>query len=464
MVRFFRHYLSLQAIVLAIVESAVFFCVVLFVQLANGRAIDGAMTDTSHPAAQAALVSTLALLVMSAVGMFSRQVMYRLDAVVTRALVSFVLAMVVAFLLFSPFAAAHPGSGRLAALAIVGCCLAAVAVGGVFVQIFKTDMFRRHILVIGSGAAAAKVAQLAEADGQFAVKAFVQFDDGAPQMDVSPVIPFDHLGSVDCARQFLAANEIDEIVVATQQRQGLPVSALLDCRLRGIPIHDYPSFCEKEAGYVDLDTLLPSWLIFSDGFRMNWGRFAVKAAFDYLAASLLLLASLPITIPTAIAIRLTSPGPVFYRQERAGRGGKVFQVLKFRSMRTDAEANGPQWARSDDDRVTLVGRVIRKLRIDEIPQVVNVLKGEMSFIGPRPERPVFVASLTEAIPYFNERHRLKPGITGWAQVRYPYGASIEDAKCKLSYDLYYLKNGGIFLDLMILLQTVRVILWPHGAR
>jgi exopolysaccharide biosynthesis polyprenyl glycosylphosphotransferase len=197
---------------------------------------------------------------------------------------------------------------------------------------------------------------------------------------------------------------------------------------------------------------------------MNRDRLIAKTCFDYLVAFLLLLATAPITILTALAIKLTSSGPVFFRQERVGRNGRIFNVLKFRSMTQDAEKAGPQWAKVNDARVTTIGRFIRKVRIDEIPQVINVLRGEMSFVGPRPERPYFVDQLNAAIPYFDERHRVKPGLSGWAQINYPYGASMEDARNKLSYDLYYLKNGTIFLDFVILLRTVHVVLWPDGAR
>jgi exopolysaccharide biosynthesis polyprenyl glycosylphosphotransferase len=197
---------------------------------------------------------------------------------------------------------------------------------------------------------------------------------------------------------------------------------------------------------------------------MNRGRQIAKVCFDYGIAAALLIFTLPITLLTAVVIKATSAGPIFFRQERVGRDGKIFNVLKFRSMAQDAEKAGPQWAKVNDARVTAVGRFIRKARIDELPQVVNLLRGEMSFVGPRPERPFFVRQLSDAIPYFEERHRVKPGLSGWAQVNYPYGASIEDARQKLSYDLFYLKNGGLFLDCLILLRTVHVVLWPSGAR
>ena len=216
---------------------------------------------------------------------------------------------------------------------------------------------------------------------------------------------------------------------------------------------------------MDLDSLRPSWLIFSDGFRVGLVHSFFKRVFDVLASVVLLVFGLPLIIVAAIAIRLESKGPIFYRQERLGLGGQPFLLLKFRSMKVDAESSGvPQWAEQNDSRITRIGNFIRQTRIDEIPQILNVLRGDMSFVGPRPERSYFVEQLTQKIPYYFERHRVKPGITGWAQLNYSYGASIEDAKEKLKYDLYYIKNCSVFLDLIILMQTARVIVWPNGVR
>jgi sugar transferase (PEP-CTERM system associated) len=234
----------------------------------------------------------------------------------------------------------------------------------------------------------------------------------------------------------------------------------------GVHVNDLSSFLERETGRVDLDSLNPSWLIFSDGFSA--GRrlsSSAKRLFDVVVSALILLLFWPIVLVTAVLIKLESKGPVFFRQRRIGLYGQPFEILKLRSMRDDAEVDGiAVWAMEDDPRVTRVGAIIRKLRIDELPQCWSVLKGEMSFVGPRPERPTFVADLEARLPYYAERHVVKPGITGWAQIHYPYGASVEDARQKLEYDLYYAKNYTPFLDVVILLQTMRVILWPEGAR
>jgi sugar transferase (PEP-CTERM system associated) len=260
---------------------------------------------------------------------------------------------------------------------------------------------------------------------------------------------------------------VSEVVLALEERRNaLPLGDLLRIKTTGVHVNDFSTFLERETGRVDLDTLNPSWLIFSDGFSS--GRMissAAKRVFDVLASLGLLFFTLPVIALFAALVKLDSRGPAFFRQTRIGLYGQEFELTKLRSMRTDAEADGrARFAQKDDPRVTRVGRLIRKLRIDELPQAWSVLKGEMSFVGPRPERPEFVADLDDKLPYYAERHMVKPGITGWAQVNYPYGASLEDSRHKLEYDLYYAKNYTPFLDLLILLQTLRVILWPEGAR
>ena len=265
---------------------------------------------------------------------------------------------------------------------------------------------------------------------------------------------------------------VTEIVVAVDERRSseggsYPLDALLDCKLSGIAVIESVSFLERELEKVEIDLVRPSWLVFSEGFRLSTSRDVVKRLFD-LAASLTLLAvAWPFMLLTALAIWLESGlhGPVLYRQQRAGLNGKPFMLVKFRSMRTDAEKDGRAvWASANDDRITRVGRFIRNTRLDELPQLWNVIRGDMSFVGPRPERPEFVRELAAQIPYFDERHRVKPGLAGWAQLCFPYGASVEDAAEKLRYDLYYIKNHSILMDLLILIQTVEVVLVGGGAR
>jgi len=250
------------------------------------------------------------------------------------------------------------------------------------------------------------------------------------------------------------------------RRRGFPMHEFLECRLAGIDIIELPSFLERETGKVRLDVLNPSWIIFGEGFRASQVERWLERGFDLVAGCVLLMLALPIMFATAIAIMIEDgwKAPVLYRQRRVGQHGHVFDVLKFRSMSVDAERTGAAWAVKDDPRVTRVGALIRKTRIDELPQLGNVLRGEMSFVGPRPERPEFVEQLEERIPYYRERHSVKPGITGWAQLCYPYGSSERDALEKLQYDLYYVKNRSLLFDLAILVQTVEVVLWGKGAR
>ena len=259
--------------------------------------------------------------------------------------------------------------------------------------------------------------------------------------------------------------DVDRIVVALDERRGkFPLEQLLYCRLKGIPVDDGVAFTEQLAGKLSVENLHPSFLIFSDGFKRSAILKQVKRGFDILASAVALTLLFPLNLLVALAIKLDSAGPILYRQERVGEDGKIFNLLKFRSMCVDAEENGPVWAKVNDQRITRVGRLIRKLRLDEIPQMLNVLKGEMSFVGPRPERPFFVEILKNEIPFYSERHVIKPGITGWAQIWYRYGASKEDALQKLKYDLYYIKHMSMVLDLTIIFDTVKIVLLGKGAR
>jgi sugar transferase (PEP-CTERM system associated) len=261
------------------------------------------------------------------------------------------------------------------------------------------------------------------------------------------------------------AGDVDRIVVALDERRGkFPVEQLLYCRLKGIKVDDGVAFTEYLAGKLSVESLHPSFLIFSDGFKSSSVFKLLKRGIDVVVSLLGLILLLPVSLAIAMAIKLSSSGPVFYQQDRVGEDGEVFRLLKFRSMGVDAEANGPVWAKVDDERVTRVGRIIRKLRLDEIPQMINVLKGEMSFVGPRPERPVFVEQLKEEIPFYSQRHAIRPGITGWAQICYPYGASVEDSMEKLKYDLYYIKHMSLVLDVIIIFETAKIVFWGRGAR
>lgn len=337
-----------------------------------------------------------------------------------------------------------------------------VALRLAFLHLTNLAHLKSRVLVLGTGELAKRVADLAEQGraSRFVPVGFVQLESNDPAVPGDAIVdmPNDLAG-------YAHDQTADEIVVAMQDRRGsLPLEPLINARLSGIRVTDYQSFTERALGRIDLDSLKPSWFFQSEGFRSSRFDHLLKRLFDLLLSVVLLAFTAPLLLMTAIAIRLESPGPVFYRQERVGLGGKPFVLTKFRSMRADAEKDKPIWAQKSDPRVTRVGAFIRKTRIDEIPQVFNVLLGDMSFVGPRPERPFFVDLLARDIPFYRERHSVRPGITGWAQLNYPYGASMEDAKQKLQYDLFYIKYFSIIFDLSIVLQTVRVVIWSEGAR
>jgi sugar transferase (PEP-CTERM system associated) len=334
-----------------------------------------------------------------------------------------------------------------------------------FMKIVDEDLFKRRVLVFGCGWQAKSIAQLRRRSDQ---RGFVIVGYIAVNGEKCVVPPERVLSPRGSLLDFGRAHRIDEIVVAMDdRRQAFPVQDLLECRLSGIEIVDLVSFLERETGKVRLDVLNPSWMIFGEGFRRDPVRLASERAFDVIAGVFLLAVSWPFMLLTALAIKLEDgwSAPVLYRQVRVGFEGRHFHVLKFRSMSIDAERDGQaRWAEKRDPRVTRVGSVIRKIRFDELPQIINVLRDDMSFVGPRPERPEFVDELNEMIPYYRERHYVKPGITGWAQLCYPYGSSTHDAAEKLQYDLYYVKNHSLIFDLMILLQTAEVVLWGKGGR
>jgi sugar transferase (PEP-CTERM system associated) len=331
--------------------------------------------------------------------------------------------------------------------AMAGALCARTLMGGVFAE-------PRRLLIIGTGQRARAVAAAV-------------LDQGDEVFEVTGLVdPRDVSGISDRPLEDLAAeHRASFVVVACDDQRGvLGADALVRCRIRGIPVYDAAAFCERVLRRIPILVLRASDLAYADELFVTSSRRFFKRLFDVAVASVLFLCAAPVMILLAILIKLDSPGPVLYRQERVGLDGRTFRLWKFRSMRTDAEKHGAVWARLNDDRVTRIGRFIRKTRMDEIPQVFNVLLGDMSFVGPRPERPVFVQQLAGAIPFYRLREAVKPGITGWAQIRYPYGASVEDARNKLEFDLYYVKNGSLFLDMGIIFHTVRHVLLGRGAR
>jgi sugar transferase (PEP-CTERM system associated) len=401
-------------------------------------------------------------------GAYDRWYLWHFRRNVPRLLFAFGIVVLAVSLMLGPerfshdFTAASVASASLAAAAF--CAVLAVRLGFRRLTVVATVVARaqRRILVVGAGPRAAAIERLAEEqrDYGFVPAGFVPAPNEHPAIRAGRILPADE-PTVNLARRLGVA----EIIVAVSDRRGLPLDSLLQCRLEGIAVRDYSTFWERETGKVLVENLDPSWLVYSDGFAIGQlGRF-LKRQLDVVTSSLCLVFVLPLLLASAIAIWLDSPGPVLYMQTRVGHRGREFEIIKFRTMCVGAETAGvPQWAAAQDSRITRVGAVLRRLRIDELPQLLNVLKGDMSLVGPRPERPVFVKQLSAAIPYYSERHRVRPGITGWAQINYQYAASEEDAKEKLSYDLYYIKNYSVGLDLLVLLRTLQAVLWPVGVR
>jgi sugar transferase (PEP-CTERM system associated) len=326
---------------------------------------------------------------------------------------------------------------------------------------------RERLLLVGTNAASVELArELFDRRQELGVE-IVGFIDPDPSRVGAPVINPGVIGAIDDIPRLVSQLNVDRVVVSLAEARGrLPMDRLLDIRLReGVTFDHLASVYEEYTGKIAVENLRPSWLIFSDGFRKTRASMAIKRVFDVSLSLVGLAIGLPVMALVALAVRLSSRGPVFYHQERVGLNGRAFMVHKFRTMRTDAEAaTGPVWSARNDSRVTPAGRFLRRARLDEIPQLWNVLRGDMSFVGPRPERPTFVEELTTKIPFYGQRHVVKPGLTGWAQIRYTYGASVEDAIEKLQYDLYYIKNLSLSLDLVIVLETIKTVVLRRGAQ
>jgi len=407
--------------------------------------------------------SVIVVTSMLAFGLYNSRQRPQLSAVLARLLLALLAASSAIAVLFYVIPTQHLYRG-VAAVAVVLSVCGVLAARLIFAHVADEDIFKRRVLVYGTGYGAAALTRLRHSmdNRAFAVVGFVQ-----PQGE-ERIVPSERTLEPDgnlCA--LCERFGITEVVVAMDdRRRGFPISELLDCRLAGVDVTELVTFLERETGRVHLNVLNPSWMIFGQGFRRDPLRLFSSRSLDLFSSLAVLVVALPAMIITFLAIKLEDgwQAPALYRQARVGLGGRMFKVLKFRSMHQDAELNGAQWAQHADPRVTHVGAIIRKLRIDELPQVFNVLHGDMSFVGPRPERPEFVAQLAEKIPYYAQRHCVKPGITGWAQLCYPYGSSENDALEKLQYDLYYIKNNSLLFDLAILIQTAEVVLFGKGAR
>ncbi len=459
MVRLFNHWFPTNTVLQVAFDAILLFgsAIIALIWLSRGEMPS---LDLLWPPALLFAVAMMA--VNAALGLYQRRTNRSVGQTTARVLLSLVLTVPIAFVAFRlwPLQNVPHDALKLTALAALG---AIVAVRGLASHSSAQPMLTRRVLVVGTGTEAISVEQTLQQLGPGLV--IVGFYPVNSSDDV--LIPVERvIGKGQHLAETARRHDIDEVVVAVKERRGgvLPLRELLDCKLAGIKVLDLSSYYERALGQLRIDSLHAGWLIFGEGFRQGWVRTTVKRAFDIFSALALLALAAPVMIFTTIAIVFESGFPVLYRQERVGQGGRVFKVIKFRSMRLDAEGDGkPRWATANDDRVTFVGRIIRKLRIDELPQLFNVLMGDMSMVGPRPERPYFVDQLSQQIRFYAARHSVKPGVTGWAQVRYQYGSTVDDAVQKLQYDLYYVKNHTLFLDVVVLFETVGVVLSGEGA-
>ncbi|HRD92808.1 MAG TPA: TIGR03013 family PEP-CTERM/XrtA system glycosyltransferase [Accumulibacter sp.] len=411
-----------------------------------------------------AVIFALATIVFSAwLGIYQRVHSRTRTETRARAVLSLYLAIPLAYAVFALLSVAEVDRGYLLLSGLAA--LFATLVHRVHSAHSRTGLLLSHrVLVFGAGEEAENVGRvLRKSDPEIQIVGFYP-----SPTDLEIIVPAQVLLPREMSLSDTAHSlKVDEIIVAVRERRGgaLPLRELLDCKLSGVKVLDLASYFERALGQIRIDSLRVSWLIFGEGFRQSWRRTSIKRLFDIVVAAFLLLLAMPVMLLTAILIVIEDGFPVFYRQERVGLDGRLFNVIKFRSMRNDAESDGqPRWATANDSRVTRVGRFIRKLRIDELPQLYSVLTGDMSLVGPRPERPFFVDQLTRDVPFYAVRHSVKPGVTGWAQVSYHYGSTVDDSIQKLQYDLFYVKNHSLFLDIVILFQTVGVVLTGKGAQ
>lgn len=460
MIRIFNHYVHRAAL-----RSVLFDLGLLLVIAVAVLTLEVGSLNLAVPLAGTHVVSFAACLfvINSASGLYENAPTASFSRACARAVVVLLVALPLAYVIFGLLP--PPFADRNVIQFTVMAGVSAMILRRVYLTHANVvPRLSMRILIFGAGTAASVVGQtLKAADPNTTIVGYVPGPN-----ENEPAVPATELlalrGSLSETATHLG---VDEIVVAlTERRAGsMPLRQLLDCKLSGVKVYDLNTHFEKTLGQIRVDYLNAGWLIFGDGFNQGAWRTFVKRVFDIVCSTVLLLLASPIMLVTAVLIKLESRGPVLYRQERVGLNGETFNVAKFRSMRTDAEKDGkPRWASANDDRVTRVGGIIRRLRIDELPQLMTVLNGEMSLVGPRPERPFFVQQLTQEIAFYAVRHSVKPGVTGWAQVRYHYGSTVEDSLEKLQYDLYYVKNHTLFLDLVVLLETVRVVLTGKGAR
>ena len=467
-VRLFKHYLHVPYVILGLIDFVVlafaFALAVFFVYFGDLHLF---LENLNLLLPSIIAFSALNLLVMVAIGVQQSRTEEGMSGMMLRTIMALIVSIPFCgfvYLLSEDWLWYIGSSSVLTTGPVFGLFLLGIARPVFFAAVGK-EAFKRKVLVLGAGYRARQIQE--DLRTPFNRKGFM-LTGFVPMPDEPIEISQEYLLNIATTlHQYIIQNPVHEIVVAVDdRRKGLPMEDLLECKMEGVRIVDGASFYERESRKVALEMVTRGWLVFSDGFTVSSVYGVGKRSLDILAASALMLATSPLMLLTAIAIKIEDglSAPVFYSQERVGLNGSVFKVHKFRSMVTDAEKNGAVWARQNDARVTKVGEFIRKVRIDELPQILNVLNGTMAFVGPRPERPVFVEQLTEKIPFYSERHRVKPGLTGWAQLCFAYADNEEDTREKLRYDLYYIKNQSLFLDLLIIIQTVEVVLFKKGSR
>jgi sugar transferase (PEP-CTERM system associated) len=465
-IRLFGFYFPLLFLVLAATELCVITAAAILATAIRFHGQGSPVHNVLGPLDYRAVVYGCVLLIsMAAMGLYQTRLREGISGQLVRLVVASLLGSLILATMYYAIPGLYLGRG-VTALAFLFSLLGIAIIRLTFFRLVDLDSLKPRILVFGAGQKASWVlehlSQPADRRG-FRLIGFV--DAGGPRMvfgDI-PVFKFD-----EPLCEYVRRIHVDQIVVAVDDRRnGLPMPDLLKCRLAGIEVLELPTFFERETGTVALELTDPSWLVFGQGFHRGLFVRTFKRALDVLICAVLTVIFSPIVLLTMFAIKLEDgwKAPVIYSQIRVGEQGRHFRLYKLRSMQIDAERRtGARWAHQNDDRVTRVGRIIRKLRIDEIPQIFNVLRGDMSFVGPRPERPEFTQHLEQEIRYYRERCAVKPGVTGWAQLRYPYGASAKDAQEKLKYDLYYIKNQNVLFDILILLQTAEVMLFRRGAR
>jgi sugar transferase (PEP-CTERM system associated) len=456
--------------VLVLVEA---FIIGYVSYIANVVVASATFTPQTNNVTLISIVSILTFLVLVfslSVGLYEAKLRETFRGIIRRVFVSVTLSFFVVELLASIFFSEdspHPYYLPVAAGAII---LSLVVFRYFIIKLGLLGLGGTRTIVIGAGERAAIIEKRMRRDVDrfgFELLGFIPIPGDNRQEGIQNEKLL-YVKIDENFRNFIADNDIDEVVIACDQRRGtLPVEILFDCRIRGVEVTDLLDFMERETGQIVVNLMYPSWVIYSNGFNsQNYLREAFDYVFNGLMASIVLLFTWPFMLLTALVIYLDdglkTGTSVLYKQERVGLNGKLFNILKFRSMRPDAESDGAKWATKNDSRVTRIGQFIRKYRVDELPQLLNVYRGEMSFIGPRPERPQFVEQLIRDIPYYNQRHNVKPGIAGWAQLNYPYGASVEDSMEKLKFDLYYVKHQSFMLDMLILVRTVEVVIFGKG--